>query len=144
VNDLSMMLRIGIELERRCRQRYHDLARFVAFADRSLSDTFRRLADEEESHARMIEELHLQFVGEQPNAEMSLEERVRVDRLAPWSAGPLLPWVWDVESARHFGARIERDMSAYYRDAASLTPDRDLRDALEELSRLEGQHLTAA
>ena len=141
--ETSKLLRIAIELEEGCSLRFHELAQFVTLTAPSLSATFQKLAREEGFHAKWLEGLHRQFLGDRPIQELTEPERNDLEHIAPWLAGPLKRWVKDLSSARSLALRIERDSIGFYDHASRRVRNPELARALREFCGKEQAHWKA-
>lgn len=137
---ISSMLRLGIELEERIQKRYEEIAGALASADPALSRRFSQMASAEAFHARRMEGLHRQFVGEEPIRKLNDVEIRELDRAAPWSAAGSAGWVRDAATARLFALQVESDAVVYYTAAADRVDNPELKASLREFCELEQGH----
>lgn len=134
------MLRKGIELEERIQKRYEEIAEKLRRLEPELSRRFESMATAEAFHARRMEGLHRQFVGEEPIPPLNDIERRELDRAAPWSTPGAAAWVRDATGARQFALQVESDAIVYYHFVAGRVEDAELRASLREFCEIEQGH----
>ena len=137
---VSSMIRKAIELEERIQRRYEEIAERLGAGQPELSRRFDRMAVAEAFHARRMEGLHRQFVGEVRIPRLSDVERRELDRAAPWSAAGTGDWVHDAATARQYALQVESDAIVYYSFAAEKVDDPELKASLREFCEIEQGH----
>lgn len=135
------VLALAIEVERANTLRFRAFANVFRGYDAAVADRFEELAREEEGHeALLIQRFREQFGDEIPRVEESDVEGVIESPDLDDSEALIFDSV-PPEHVYHLALKAEQGARAFYRQAASATPDSGLASLFWALAGLEDEHV---